>query len=342
MVEEMRKRGGYESESFKKFITHNPNSSSNMGIGTSYSFNMPGKLRVDEDDLALAKKIYDIAGSSSEISAAQFRALKSDKEIWDILNKEQKEYIDQAIKYAEQIEKLQEEMTYALLQTNVSEMEDAFRQWLQSGEDATDELGAYFGDVMRNALIESFIVDQLRGRLTEFHEKYKELADNDGQEGLDLTSGEAEELNKEWQEIIGWAQTEAKALQTVLGGVNAGTEAVEEQREATAKGIATASQESVDINNGLLTAIQGHTFALSQKAAEQTAQQENAPFVVLSNYAMSINQNIQMLTLNSSQALSHLAEIQANTYVLNLMCEDMRFMRSSIDDIKLKGIRLSA
>ncbi len=92
-------------------------------------------------------------------------------------------------------------------------------------------------------------------------------------------------------------------------------------REASAKGITTASQGSIDDLNGRFSAIQGHTFSI----AEST----------------------KTLLINSSQQLARLAAIEFNTNELHairenmgVMREDMKHMRRGIDDMSLKGITL--
>ena len=45
----------------------------------------------------------------------------------------------------------------------------------------------------------------------------------------------------------------------------------ENERSATAQGIATASQESVDELNGRMTAVQGHTFRIAENSDIITA-----------------------------------------------------------------------
>lgn len=91
----------------------------------------------------------------------------------------------------------------------------------------------------------------------------------------------------------------------------------DEEREASKRGIATASQESVDENNGRLTAIQGHTYMLVE--------------------------NSKILVTNSNKILDHLAGIEGNTKSLirlEKIENDMGTVKSTLNDIALKGIRI--
>lgn len=91
----------------------------------------------------------------------------------------------------------------------------------------------------------------------------------------------------------------------------------EKEREASKRGIATASQESVDENNGRLTVIQGHTFSISE--------------------------NMRILVDCNAKILVVLYGIQTNTSHcsrLEKIEKDMGSIKNGIDDINTKGITL--
>ena len=92
-------------------------------------------------------------------------------------------------------------------------------------------------------------------------------------------------------------------------------------RQASAKGFASMSQQSADELNGRFTAMQGHTFAISE--------------------------SMKILQVNSAQSLKHLAGIETNTARLesvenNMISlnNSMNSVKSGIDNINLKGIKL--
>ncbi len=91
----------------------------------------------------------------------------------------------------------------------------------------------------------------------------------------------------------------------------------EQEREASKRGIATASQESVDENNGRLTVIQGHTFTISE--------------------------NMKILVDCNAKILLVLSGIQTNTAHcsrLEKIEKDMGAIKDGISDINTKGINL--
>ena len=89
-------------------------------------------------------------------------------------------------------------------------------------------------------------------------------------------------------------------------------------REASQKGIATASQESVDELNGRATAIQGHTYIISE--------------------------NSKILVATTGQILRSVINIENETEGLSGRMEsverEVRGMRSAIDDIATKGVKI--
>lgn len=87
-------------------------------------------------------------------------------------------------------------------------------------------------------------------------------------------------------------------------------------REASAKGVAQATQSSVDELNGRFTAIQSHTF--------------------------SINQNLASVVAINSQILGRVSSIDGHTSRLEAIESSLSYMRSDISDILTKGIRVKA
>ena len=84
----------------------------------------------------------------------------------------------------------------------------------------------------------------------------------------------------------------------------------DDAREASERGIATASQESVDENNGRLTVIQGHTYTM--------------------------NENVKLIVLLGDKILEAINIIRANTEY----CKQISSMRNKLDEIGDDGLRV--
>lgn len=196
------------------------------------------------------------------------------------------------------------------------ELGDAFIDAFQAGEDAAeawrDKVNEIVADVIRRMLVSKFLEEPLG----EIFDKYKAKWYKDGgfagiDEIIASMGGFASDLNSvgnDFKEIWDNLPDSVKNMFTVTGDAT---------REASEKGIATASQESVDDLNGRATAMQGHTYSIMESA--------------------------KLLVANSSLILMHLAGIETNTKQLARLEhieDDMKAVKTTVNDIALKGLKL--
>lgn len=153
---------------------------------------------------------------------------------------------------------------------------------------------------IKSAIKSSNKMEEIRQKLQEFY------ADNvlSGWE-QDYIYNMAEKLQSELDKQFGWAD-----------GLMSG----DAEREAVKRGIATASQESVDENNGRLTAIQGHTFSIVQGVTE------------LNRTSNAILDKVAGIERNTMNANSRLYEIQG----------ELQAVKSSLDTIADRGVRIKS
>ena len=91
----------------------------------------------------------------------------------------------------------------------------------------------------------------------------------------------------------------------------------DEERQGQTKGFATMSQDSADELNGRFTVIQSHTFAIVE--------------------------SMKLMQTYSASQLKHLAGIETNTASLSRLEKiegDISIMKSGIDDMNIKGIKI--
>lgn len=195
-------------------------------------------------------------------------------------------------------------------------MADAFIDAFQAGEDAAEAWGDKVNEIVADVIKRMLVSKYLEEPLGEIFDKYKAKWYKDGEfAGIDAIigsmSGFANDLNAvgdEFKMIWDNLPDSVKNMFTVTGDAT---------REASEKGIATASQDSVDELNGRATAIQGHTFSLMESA--------------------------KLLVANSARMLEHLAGIEDNTKHLSKLERienDMQAVKNTVNDIALKGIKL--
>lgn len=102
----------------------------------------------------------------------------------------------------------------------------------------------------------------------------------------------------------------------------------DQSREASARGIATASQESVDENNGRLTVIQEHTYGINESVKTGT--------ICLANIDKTMT---SMMTLQGTAVL-HLSNIENNTARLATIEQAMFSIKTGIDTLNTNGLTL--
>lgn len=196
-----------------------------------------------------------------------------------------------------------------------SQLGDAFIEAAKQGEDAMEawhkKVNDIVADVMKRMLVQKFIEEPM-GQL--FNQMKSKWFDSEGnfngiQSVIDSSQEFADGLNaigNDFQDV--WDNLPDDVKQWF--GMD--------EREASQRGIATASQESVDENNARLTTIQGHTYSLVQGMEE--------------------------LNGTANEILVKVTGIERNTDEANNKLDNMgnrvRNIETTVDDIYRNGIKL--
>lgn len=189
---------------------------------------------------------------------------------------------------------------------------DAFNK----GEDAAKAFGEATNKVMQQMVKDMMQASILQPILKEQAEKMKrafESGDNNtmlkaAAQATKVIQGAQGRLKERYAQLIGELKKE---------GIDLTTEG--DKREGMKRGIATASQESVDENNGRLTAIQGHTFLIQQQTEQIT------------KHSAAILQTVMRISEDTNQISERLGHIETDT----------RAVRNTFEDIALRGIKLN-
>lgn len=197
------------------------------------------------------------------------------------------------------------------------ELMGAFIDAFKAGEDAAvawgDKVNDIVADIMQRMLVSKFLEEPLG----EIFNQYKAKWFKGGQfQGLDAVissmQGFANDLNavgSDFAQIWENLPDSVKQMFTITSDA---------EHEASQKGIATASQESVDELNGRATAIQSHTYSISE--------------------------NTKLLLANTANILASLQRIEGHTESmatrLNNIETGLREVSDALNDLSLKGIKL--
>ena len=197
------------------------------------------------------------------------------------------------------------------------ELGDAFFEAFQAGEDYAEAWGDKVKDIVADVMKRMLVSKFLEEPLGEIFDKYKAKWFKDGQfVGLDAViqsmSGFASDLNAVGTDF-------AKIWENLPENVKSMFEVTADAtREASQKGIATASQESVDELNGRATAIQGHTYSI----AENTK-------IILSVVNM-ILQSVLNIEKHTENMAGRIESIESS----------VKETKDTVNDFALKGIKM--
>ena len=189
---------------------------------------------------------------------------------------------------------------------------DAFNK----GEDAAKAFGEATNKVMQQMVKDMMQASILQPILKEQAEKMKRAFESGDNNTMLKAAAQA-------TKVIQGAQGRLKEMYAQLSGelkkegIDLTTEG--DKREGMKRGIATASQESVDENNGRLTAIQGHTFLIQQQTEQIT------------KHSAAILQTVMRISEDTNQISERLGHIETDT----------RAVRNTFEDIALRGIKLN-
>lgn len=196
------------------------------------------------------------------------------------------------------------------------ELGDAFVEAFQAGEDAAKAWHDKVNDIVADILKRMLVQKSLEEPLGEIFDEYKERWFPNGKfAGMDAITGSMQDFAASLNEQIDVFQ---KAMDGLPDDIKTYFTGDDSDREASQKGIATASQDSVDELNGRMTAVQSHTFAISE--------------------------NTRQLLTTTQTILGSLLHIEEETDGLHDRMERVenytKSIHDSVDDIVNKGIKL--
>lgn len=201
-----------------------------------------------------------------------------------------------------------------------NELGDAFIEAFRAGEDAAEAWGKKVDDIVADVIKRMLVSKYLEEPLGEIFDKYKSKWYKDGEfAGIDAImesmNGFANDLNSvgdEFQAIWDALPDSIKNLITITDDAA--------NREASERGIATASQESVDENNGRLTVIQSHTYTMN----------ENVKLLVLFSDKM----------LEATNAIRENSEFCKKLDKLDNIDKEVTKLRNKLDEISDDGLKV--
>lgn len=231
------------------------------------------------------------------------------------INEWKKKMAELQAKASEIIDKAVEDIVGGTSDEIADKLGDAFISAFKEGEDAAKAWGDKVKDIVTDILKHMLVQEYLQKPMAGIFDKYKKkwYTDDGKFKGFDVVRESmidfAHDLNMQkdnFNTIFNALPQEIKSFFT--------SEDKEKREASQGKGIATASQESVDELNGRITAIQGHTY--------------------------NINENVKLMQQNTANLLVSVQNIERNTERLAAIEANIKGMNSTISDIALYGLKV--
>lgn len=276
-------------------------------------------------DKALGGKRYDDARKQLENLAEQQiliqQQINQESSKKDSDSGKIQDYKNKIAEIGEEMATIINDMVEEIIGGSAADISDqlgsAFTEACKQGEDAMEayrtKVNEIVGDIIRRMMIQKYLEPQIGAIFDKYKAKWFPNGNGEGaiDRILESVGAFSSELNAAGQEF-------ATMWDALSSGMKDYFTPDEETREAAQKGIATASQESVDELNGRATAIQGHTYIISE--------------------------NSKILVATTGQILRSVMNIEAETTGLAARMQgverEMRTVRSTVDDIATKGIKI--
>lgn len=225
-----------------------------------------------------------------------------------------------AEKMATVINEMLEDIIGSSAKDLASELGDAFFEAAKQGEDAMEAWHKKVNDIVGDIIKRMLITQYLEPQIGKIFDKYKDKwFGKDGRfKGIDAVTNSADQMAADINAAGNIFNQIYSGLSDNLKKYFAASD--EASREASQKGIATASQESVDELNGRATAIQGHTYNI----CEYTKQ----------------------LVATTGLILQSVVNIEKETEGFGARIERMegnlKGVKDTVEDIALKGIKIQS
>ena len=201
------------------------------------------------------------------------------------------------------------------------QLSDAFFEAFENGEDAAEAWGKKVNEIVADIVKRMLVQKFLEEPLGDIFNKYKEKWFEDGKFlGIDAVVNSMSSFAKDMNDLYPMF---SEGVSTILDALPESVKSyfvgeTDAEREAAEKGIATASQESVDELNGRMTTVQGHTFSISE--------------------------NTKLLVQTTSLILQSIIKIESNTDGLSqrmLTVEsNLKSVKDTVNEIAINGLKI--
>ena len=241
------------------------------------------------------------------------------------------EYAGQAGKIAD----LEASINESLMNVSFDSLRSSFLDSLMDMEKDAKGFSDDFSEMMQRALLDFSLGETFDNELKDW---YNDVAKSISENGGKLSETQMADFKKRYDDIVNAAMYERDKI-AELTGYTGGKDST---REASQRGIATASQDSVDENNGRLAVMQGHTYSINENVNRMaTGIDTIAAHTVNLSCLTNIDKTMQSILSMRDASLTHLSNIDSHTARLEAIENAIVFMKNDINTMLIKGLKLS-
>lgn len=268
-----------------------------------------------------------------DLSSEQIEKILSDEKlvsVLDTVNKDFVTYLQNIVDYGEQLTEIAQKEKEAITGIGFDEFKSGYVDLLSDLDSTNEDFADNFEQYLQKAIFQSLLANKYKEQIQRLYDSWAEY----GKDGI--TSDEAQALRNMQQNLTNSLLAERDKLMQDFGWQS------DSVREASQKGIATASQDSVDENNGRLAVMQGHTYSINENVSRMATGIDGLLNYSVANLSTTtdIDKTAKAIESQSKDILNHLANIDNYTSNLVEIREYMYAMKSGIDTLNTKGITL--
>lgn len=240
-----------------------------------------------------------------KLSIEEIEKLKQSPKLWAALGTEMQGYYNNILEMHKELAEADQERKDAITGTNLDAVTGEALEWITTLDDAMKTPAETFEKTMQGAIKRIIKSKYLVREMQKWYDDFAKA----GEDGT-YTEAEIDALRKSYYNTTEAVRKKYEAMAKAIGSdALAGTES--EDRHAEAKGIAQASQESVDENNALLTlqvqlvdklsqsfSAYSHTALDLQSKGWQEVRAIRALTEQVESHTRSIDTNIKDMTTN--------------------------------------------
>lgn len=307
-----------------------------IGIGGSHSSNKKINDTMSSADWERISKIVgttiNSAGDFWNLTSKQMAMVSSEatdlyskiKNAADDGYKDAAQYMDSYIGYYKELEELQNRYYEKLTSTSFDSIKDSFRSSLLEMKDNAEAFTKDFEEMMQNALLEIMMTNIYDKQLQEWYDNFAKRVESNGK----LTDAEIDASRKEYMAIVDRAKAEWEKYQEMIGDTGNTS-----SQEASKKGLATASQDSIDELNGRFTALQIAGEEIKNQSVTQS--QSLNILTMKADTLISINTETRNIADNTRDLIAssylELVQISENT---GAIIKPIQQMQKDISEVK--------